>query len=159
MAHQRIESNSTMQILDILSALSGLATAIGVGVAAFQLRMSKRQSITSFEDSLTAQYREVLAKIPLAALLGQRLSPDEHATHLQYFYRYFDLCNEQIFLRNNQRVSNETWEFWKEGILSNIQRPAFVEAWAEISSKAKDDFDELRKLSPPPIRPDCADDA
>lgn len=137
-----------MPMLDILTAISSAATAVGVAVAAFQLRITKRQSVTSFEDSLTNQYRQVLSSIPLKALFGETLSDNEHSEHLEYFYRYFDLCNEQVFLQRNGRISKETWIFWREGIISNMLRPAFELAWIEVSIRAPNDFDELRKLCP-----------
>lgn len=133
-----------MQALDVLAALSSLATAVGVGIAAFQLRVARQHSVTTFEDSLTAQYRQVASTLPLDALLGESLTEDVHATHLAYFYRYFDLCNEQAFLHRTGRISECTWRFWKEGISTNIRRPAFARAWREIAERATDDFDELR---------------
>lgn len=137
-----------MPNLEILAALSSAATAIGVGVAAYQLRVTRRQSVTAFEDSLSAQYRQVASTLPLKALLGEPLTDEEHNEHLQYFYRYFDLSNEQAFLHRNGRVSDRTWEFWKDGILTNLHRPAFAKAWVEIARRAKDDFNELRLLCP-----------
>jgi len=138
-----------MQILEVLSALSSIATAFGVGVAAYQLRITRKQSVTTFEDSLTAQYRQVASTLPLTALLGESLTNEEHDAHLQYFYRYFDLCNEQAFLHKCGRISKSTWDFWKDGILTNLHRPAFATAWQEIASKANDDFGELRLLCQP----------
>lgn len=138
-----------MQTLEVLSALSSIATAIGVGVAAYQLRVTRKQGVTAFEDSLAAQYRQVASTLPLKALLGEALTDEEHNTHLQYFYRYFDLCNEQIFLHDKGRVSNSTWTFWQDGIRMNLGRPAFARAWREVAHRAKDDFNELRALCPP----------
>lgn len=137
-----------MPNLELLSALSSIATAIGVGVAAYQLRVTRKQSVTAFEDSLTAQYRQVASTLPLKALLGESLKDEEHQAHLQYFYRYFDLCNEQAFLHKNGRISAKTWEFWKDGIITNLRRPAFAAAWEEVARRAKDDFNELRTLCP-----------
>jgi hypothetical protein len=142
-----------MQTLEVLSALSSIATAVGVGVAAYQLRVTRKQGVTAFEDSLTAQYREVAASLPLKALLGEALTEEEHSYHLQFFYRYFDLCNEQAFLHNNGRVSDGTWAFWEDGIRTNFRRPAFARAWQEVANRAKDDFDELRSLCPPDAHP------
>lgn len=138
-----------MQILDTLPILSNIATAIGVGVAAYQLRITRKQSITTFEDSLAAQYRQIVSTLPLKALLGEPLSNEEHYDHLQHFYRYIDLCNEQAFLHETGRVSDQTWTFWEDGIRVNLCRPAFARAWQEIASRAKDDFNELRSLCPP----------
>ncbi len=142
-----------MQPLEVLSALSSAATAIGVGVAAYQLRITRKQSVTTFEDSLTAQFRQIASTLPLKALLGESLTSEEHDAHLQYFYRYFDLCNEQAFLHKNGRVSESTWEFWKDGILTNLRRPAFATAWQKIAGKATDDFNELRLLCKPDDEP------
>lgn len=142
-----------MQALDVLAALSGIATAIGVGVAAYQLRVTRKQGVTAFEDSLAAQYRQIASTLPLKALLGESLTPEEHRDHLHYFYRYFDLCNEQAFLHENGRVSDSTWTFWEDGILTNLRRPAFAAAWQEIAARAKDDFNELRSLCPPNATP------
>ena len=61
-------------------------------------------------------------------------------------YHYFDLCNEQAFLHNNGRISSKTWLFWREGIASNLARPAFARAWCEIAARANGDFSELREL-------------
>lgn len=142
-----------MQSIETLSALSSIATAVGVGVAAYQLRVAQKQSVTTFEDSLTVQYRQVVASIPLKALFGETLSDDELKANLQYFYRYFDLCNEQAFLYLNGRISKKTWEFWKDGIITNLHRPAFARAWEIIARCAKEDFDELRLLYPINVEP------
>lgn len=142
-----------MQILEVLSAVSNIATAIGIAVAAYQLRVTRKQNVTTFEDSLTVQYRQIASSLPLNALLGEAIKPDEHRDHLKYFYRYFDLCNEQAFLHRNGRISETTWGFWKDGILANFRRPAFAEAWKEIAARSKDDFNELRLLCPTNAEP------
>lgn len=138
-----------MPVFEVFSVVSSAATATGVVVAAYQLNATRMQNVTTFEDVLTAQYRQVAATIPLKALFGESLTKTEHEEHLQHFYRYFDLCNEQAFLHRSGRISNKTWRFWKDGIISNFRRPAFAIAWQEISNRAKDDFDELRLLCPP----------
>lgn len=138
-----------MQTLIILSTLSSITTALGVGVAAYQLRVTRKQNVTAFEDSLTVQYRQVASTLPLRALLGESLTDGEHKYYLPFFYRYFDLCNEQVFLHKTGRITESTWEFWKDGILTNLRRPAFARAWVEIANRAKDDFDELKSLYRP----------
>jgi len=60
------------------------------------------------------------------------------------FYSYFDLSNEQVFLRMNGRVSRRTWPSWREGIEANARR--FDKAWAILSLRAPDYFKELRLL-------------
>jgi hypothetical protein len=105
--------------------------------------------VTSFEDGLVREYRELASTLPLKALLGESLSNREHAEKLDEFYRYFDLCNSQIFLHDQGRISDETWKFWEEGIRTNMGRRAFERAWSEIAARADGDFEELKRLCPP----------
>ena len=135
-----------MPAVDFLPLLPASVTAIGVCVAAHQLRINRRHAVTTFEDSVTAQYRQIASSLPLKALLGEPLTNGEHKVHLKFFYRYFDLCNEQAFLHQGGRMSESTWAFWKDGIVGNLRRPAFEKAWQEIAGRAKDDFSELKKL-------------
>ncbi len=130
----------------ILSALGSVATGIAVIVAAWQLYLVHRQSVSNFEDSFAKEYRALAARLPTKALLGEPLSNREHAEHFDEMYHYFDLCNEQAFQHKNGRISSKTWLFWREGIASNLARPAFARAWCEIAARANDDFSELREL-------------
>ncbi len=138
-----------MTTLEVLSALASIATAGGVGVAAWQLFVTRQQAVTSFEDSLTSQYRALIERIPVEALFGEKLRPGDQAALLAHFYRYFDLCNEQAFLRKLGRISKKTWINWEDGIKTNMARPAFAAAWAEVAHRARGDFEHLRALCPP----------
>jgi hypothetical protein len=134
---------------DFLTLVSSMATAIGVIVAAWQLWLAHRQSITAFEDSFSREYRELAAALPTKALLGELLTEEEHIEHFDEFYHYLDLSNEQIFLHLAGRVTTGTWKFWHDGIASNLRRPAFKRAWSEIAARANSDFAELRQFFPP----------
>jgi hypothetical protein len=136
-------------MLETLSALSNIATAAAVVVAAWQLVLAHRQGITNFEDSFAKEYRKLASKLPTKALLGEPLTDEEYAKHFDELYHYFDLCNEQVFLHSIERISEKTWDFWKDGIAANIRRPAFKRAWAEIAARANNDFSELRAVFPP----------
>ena len=154
-----------MTSADILQGASNLGTAIAAGFTAWgawaavgQLRLLKQQSVTALEDTLGSEYRQLASTLPLPALLGEPLSDQQHATTLDEFYRYVDLCNHQIFLHDEKRVSDATWRFWEEGIRSNLKRPAFARAWAEIAGRANGDFGELRSMCPP-VLPVLSEDA
>ena len=132
--------------LQYLSGASSLATAVGVILAWWQLRATKQQAQSTFEDSLTSQYRRIVHDLPLAALLGEPLGTKELRDALPTFYRYFDLCNEQVFLRGKDRIRADTWVEWTEGIKQNFDRPAFSAAWSEIDARSDGSFDDLRRL-------------
>jgi hypothetical protein len=138
-------------MIEIFSAVANSATGLGVIVAGWQLWLARRQSVTAFEDSFAREYRELAAKLPTKALLGDELTKDELEQHLDEFYHYFDLCNEQAFLHKQGRISRKTWTFWRDGMKSNFDRPAFKRAWKEVGNRQKSDFSELRALFPPEV--------
>lgn len=140
-------------MISALSVLANIATAAAVIVAAWQLVLSQRQSVTNFEDSFAKEYRELTSKLPTMALLGEALNDEEYAKCIDEMYHYFDLCNQQAFLRKAGRISDKTWTFWHDGMASNLKRPAFERAWAEIAARANGDFSELRELFPPSAWP------
>jgi len=74
------------------------------------------------------------------------LSEEEYRKAFDEFYSYFDLSNEQTFLRHIGRVSGRTWTFWRDGMRANFKRKAFSQAWTDISKRSPDDFNELRYL-------------
>jgi hypothetical protein len=133
-------------LTDWITSIASVVSAAGVLVAARQLSQSKRQARTDFEDRLASEYRQIALALPLTALLGEPLTYVEHQRSLEHFYHYFDLCNEQVFLHQNQRVSSQTWLSWRDGIRSNMRRPAFAKAWQEIKRRSGSDFQELREL-------------
>ncbi len=129
--------------------VGGVFTAMAAIVAAWQLWHMHKQGMTSFEDALVREYRELASTLPLPALLGEPISDELHREKLDEFYRYFDLCNSQVFLHDQGRISDETWAFWEQGIRTNLKRPAFARAWSEIAGRANGDFAELRRVCPP----------
>ena len=133
-------------MLELLTAAASLATAIGVIVAAYQIRLTRQLSRTQFEDDLTKQFREIIRRIPVEALLGEELSEEAYDRTRDDFFRYIDLSNEQVFLRRNDRVSARTWKLWCEGIKAFLSRPAFGRAWGEFKEQSPDTFKELRRL-------------
>jgi hypothetical protein len=135
-----------MSWTDIVGLVTSIVTAIGVIVAARQLTLSKRQTRTQFEDDLAREYRELVERIPVKALLGEALEHEEYEKNLHLFYRYIDLSNEQVFLRQMERIGLDTWINWLAGIKSNLGLPAFGKAWDEIKTKAPRRFQELRLL-------------
>jgi hypothetical protein len=74
------------------------------------------------------------------------LGEEEVEQSFPRLYQYIDLTNEQIFLRMNGRISKATWLNWVDGIKSNLDRPAFRDAWARIKNGSDGSFSELRKL-------------
>ncbi len=134
-----------MAWLDI-GTIASIATAGSVIVLLYRIVLNGRRATTRFENELVSEYRDVINELPLEALLGEELSEDTHKRNLPDFYRYIDLSNEQVFLRQENQISKSTWRNWRDGIKSNLSKPAFKEAWCEIKNRSKHDFSELREL-------------
>jgi hypothetical protein len=128
-----------------MSAAAAIVAAAGVFFAYWQLRTSKNIAQLQFEDGLAKEYRELANRIPTKALLGEELSEEEYQSSFDELFRYIDLSNEQVSLRQRARISQAVWEFWVGGIQTNLALPAFKRAWSEIQSKCES-FQELRRL-------------
>src|SRR4051794_37241988 len=107
-----------MSATTVISDVAGLATAVGVLFVAGQLLLGRSQARTTFEDDVAAQYRRLI-KPALAPALLARL-PDEDRGPIEGFYEYFDLSNEEVFLRTQGRVRRRTWVEWSNGIEENL---------------------------------------
>lgn len=148
-----------MEVKDIpawVSAGAAIISACGLLLTFWQVRLVKRLAITQFEDTLGREYRELAGRLPTESLLGEALTDEEHAAALDEFIHYIDLCNEQVFLRRCERITLATWEYWRDGIRSNLAQPAFARAWAEIQMRSAN-FRELRRLESEGFRSDPAE--
>jgi hypothetical protein len=130
---------------DEIQAAGAIATALGVFLAVWQLWEAKKQARTEFEDQFAREYRELSKVIPLEAFFGEKLETKEIEQAKAAFFHYIDLCNEQVFLRQQGRISRATWQSWCGGIEANLKLPAFQLGWREIKQKTTT-FAELRKL-------------
>ena len=147
-----------MELKDVpawVSAIAAVVSACGLLLTFWQVRLVKRMAVTQFEDALGREYRELAAKFPAKALLGESLTDEEHAKALDEFIHYIDLCNEQVFLWRCERVTPKTWEYWRDGIRSNLEQPAFARAWREVKERSAN-FRELRRLEAEGFRSDPA---
>jgi len=132
-------------VWDLIQAFGSAATTVGVFLAWFSLRRSYKQARTDFEDRFSQEYRQLSQTLPVKAFLGEPLTDPEAKEAQHAFFRYFDLCNEQVFLRQNRRISKQTWLSWCSGIKSNLQLPAFSSAWDFFRSRTHS-FAELQRL-------------
>ncbi|HZB44368.1 MAG TPA: hypothetical protein VE360_03965 [Pyrinomonadaceae bacterium] len=133
-------------IVAIVTALGSAATAVGVIFAVQQIRLAKQLAQTQFEDDLTKQFRQIVYRIPIEALLGKEMSEEQFNQTRDDFFHYIDLSNEQVFLRHHNRIGGATWRLWCEGIKTYLSRPSFARAWGEFKENSPGNFRELRRL-------------
>jgi hypothetical protein len=125
---------------EVVTVVSAVATAVGVGFAGLQLRQQRWQTRTAFEETINQFFLEIIGAIPSDALLGRDL--DDFDEHYAAIYRYLDLSNYQVHLANNGRLSAETRQLWGDGIRDLMSLPAFRRALFRVRAEA-DRFDEL----------------
>jgi hypothetical protein len=126
--------------------IASIATAIGVGIASWQLWEGRRLAQTTFEDSLDQQYRSLAMQIPVDALIGMPVAQEAKQAVRENIYNYLDLCNEQIYLRKKKRIRHSRWVDWCAGIKENLGKPAFREVWEEVKNKSPETFSFLTQL-------------
>ena len=126
--------------------VASIATAVGVLVAAWQIRESRILASASYEDDYDKQYRELIYTIPVNALLGKELTSENRSQAREGIYNYLDLCNEQTYQRSQKRISKARWGEWSKGMKENLARPLFTEVWLEVKADSKNSFSFLEKL-------------
>ena len=111
-----------------------IATAAGVAGGLLGLYFTVRLNRVKFEDSMDKEYRRIIAKIPLDALLDESVQGGRGELR-ERIYNYFDLCNAQIYLRMIGRVSKRRWKGWMEGIEDHLYKREFCRVWKEVKPK------------------------
>jgi len=128
--------------------IAAIATAAGIDafvvsavaiVAA--LKGVRDQLRTAVFIAYTERYARIMAQLPFEArrpASGYRLDdvpPAERTAVLSAFREYFNLCSEEWWLQQSQRIDKATWEVWKLGMKEVARFPTFVEAWHELSEE------------------------
>jgi len=133
----------------VVSGITSAATTVIAALTLWQVKLLRDQFRTRFEDSLTAQYRRIMESIPLEIWLGSeltKLTEENRSCCSDAIYRYVDLCQDQAFLHLSGRIADDTWREWSDGIVSNMELPAFKEVWAQVSQRHPKGFAEFRGL-------------
>ena len=137
--------------------IASIATAIGVGIAASQILQERKLAQTAFEDNLDRQYRTIAKEIPVDALIGKEIPEAKKIDAREAIFNYLDLCNEEIFLRKQQRISKEKWQSWCSGIKTHLENPAFKEVWEEVKTNSPSSFSFLEQLEKQGFKTDPID--
>ena len=99
-----------------VAAVAAVCAAGGVGVAARALRFTRKQAVTTFEDSLDREYREIVRTLPAEVFFRDRANAPLNREQKQAMMRYFDLSNEQLRMIRDGRIEASTGVSWEEGI-------------------------------------------
>ena len=109
-----------------------LATALLVWVTLKGIR--EQLWLMTFSE-YTRRYAEIMDVLPFEARRPgghfdpAALSAAEREKMLGAMRRYLNLCSEEQYLRNRNRIDPETWEIWRTGIRDTVRLPLFKFAW------------------------------
>ena len=106
--------------------LTSIFTVVGLGVACYQLWQTRVSLRDGFERSFFDRYQRIADGLPPHVLLGG--STDDLPTDDWTFYKYFELCEEELYYRAHRRVSADTWRDWWYGITQNMDKEPFRKA-------------------------------
>ena len=123
---------------------SNLATTFGVFLLVYQLYQNRIIEKKRFEEGIEKEYREIVGKIPYDVFIGKDCTLTDDLKNS--LYRYIDLTNSQIDLRNNKAISDETWKDWVQGIVSNFHLPTINKFFFGLLNENNKIFIELQEL-------------
>lgn len=120
---------------EIVMAGAEIAAVI---VAAFAilvtLRGIREQLWLNTFAEYTGRYSDIVEKLPYDARDPKgtfdldRLPVSEREHILAAVRRYLNLCSEELYLHQKQRIDDETWFIWLTGIKDTMRMPCFSRA-------------------------------
>lgn len=129
-------------------AITAFATLGGFILIIIQLYLNSRIEKSKFEYDISKRYIDIANNIKFETMYIESNDPKFDILikdHLNFFYQYYDLTNQEIFLRRNKRIRKKTWEEWEDGVKDLIVLDSFKHAWKLINDKVSvDTFTEYR---------------
>ena len=133
----------------MISDIALFITAIGVLGAVFGLRQNYLERLQQFEGKYVARYWDILDQLSLDALRGScpdLISEEDNKSMRSYIL----LCEDELEMRKNGYISDDTYQLWADGIKGQLQQPMFRKAWQEVKDEAASNhnfpYKHLRQL-------------
>ena len=141
-----------LNLADLLISLFTLATILIVvywnrkQYQQVQIQISNQndQIRSSFFSEYTRRYQEIILNLPLNlndndfSLTNLKESDsDSYSKTIKYLRAYYDLCAEEFFLHQNDKLDQYVWKEWKEGMTSSFKLIGYKDGWKVISSNCK----------------------
>lgn len=124
---------------DVWSLVLQLATLVAVVVAAWQLLFHSRQMHREFEALYIARYWELMDRRSIRWVVSGRQTTRDGVIAKGYL----QLCEDEIDCRRIGRVTDNTWAFWRDAILSQTAEQPYR---AVLQSSPVSDYPRLREL-------------
>jgi hypothetical protein len=117
------------------------AVAVAAAAIWFSIRSLRNQIQVSTFLEYTKRYNKVMARLPYEArkptghFRVEELSSSQQQEFFSTYRDYLNICWEETWLSQNDRIDKETWKLWKESIRQTMDFPGFDDAWQELRSE------------------------
>lgn len=132
----------------MIADISLIVTALGVLAAAFGLRQSYLERLRQFELKYVDRYWTIVDRLSPDALSGANAEPSDSDKKAIWSYLY--LCEDELEMRGHGYISDDTYDVWAAGILTQLKQPMFSAVWSNVVEEPRDEgrhrFANLREL-------------
>lgn len=125
--------------VDLWGLVLQVATLIAVIVAAWQLLFHSRQMHREFESLYIARYWELMDRRSRGWVSRGHIDRDD----LVVVKGYLQLCEDEIDCRRIGRITDSTWHFWREAILTQAAEGHYLRV---LRAAPESDYPLLRQL-------------
>lgn len=102
--------------MSYFSLILNAITCFAILVAVWQLLFHARQMHRDMEMHFVDQYWQIMSKASTAWRLSYLLEPPSVPEDKRVVHEYLQLCEDEIDLRANGRVTDSTWFLWASAI-------------------------------------------
>ncbi len=110
-------------------------TAVGVLGVVMGLRQSYLERLQQFEGNYVQRYWKILDELSLDALKGSCPDPLSERDN-KSIRSYILLCEDELEMRKNGYVSDNTYDLWADGIKGQFRQRMFKEIWKQVKEEA-----------------------
>ncbi|MEW1981222.1 hypothetical protein AB0333_09880 [Citricoccus sp. NPDC079358] len=128
----------------VVSAVVAIVAVVGVFMVRRQIMLQRRQMHHDLENLYVARYWDVMDR------LAESRSADSSANRAKRrlaLEAYLRLSEDECDLRAHDRITDETWSFWKDGILASLAKSEISDL---LSESEPTELTHLRELQRDP---------
>lgn len=125
--------------IDIAGLVISAFTALSILFAVTQIVAQTRQMHRDFEALYVGRYWTLMDRRSIEFERGGKPRKKDRLV----IHQYLQLCEDEIDLRSEGRVTNDTWGFWERSIRAQASEPHYR---AALDSSADHEYPSLKAL-------------
>jgi hypothetical protein len=114
--------------------IASIAAVFGIFIAVLAVRAARLQRRRQFETIFVQRYWSLIDRLSLDAQKGHR-RPQIEGSDEKTVRSYLRLCEDELKLRKEGWISDETWQIWQIGMVAQLRRWPFDVIWTEVNKQ------------------------